>query len=153
MKIEQELKKPLSFIHSFHRYFDLNGERFDRLHLILAHGLVSPKNAERNGIPYERRTSKINVPGYDELIFLYSINQRQGLPIPGDTTLFFENSLKIYEAQGLPSLSIGEVYVKDHIPAKFIKRIRIASREDFEDVKRMISKYIPDRKGIEVAIL
>ncbi|MBF8250093.1 MAG: hypothetical protein HW400_694 [Candidatus Levybacteria bacterium] len=159
MTTEQEPNKSLSFIHSFKRYFYLNEKKNDRLQLILKHGIISPKNAEQNMIPYELRTKGIHIvsyPGYDELIFLFAIGQRPGnLAIPGDTALFFDNSLRVYESQGLriPSLSIGEVYVKDYISAKQIKRIRIAQEDSIEEIKKMISKYIPDTKDIEITKL
>ena len=155
MKTEQEPRKSLSFIHSFERYFYLDGKRFDRLRLILKHGIISPKNADQNKIPYERTSGNIHISGYDELIFLYLIQKRYGLPIPGNTALFFDNSLQVYEAQELqiPPLSIGEVYVKSGIPAKLIKGIRISREDNREEVKRMVSEYIPDIKDIEITTL
>lgn len=163
-KEQKYLGEQMPYVHSFKRYFDSNGEAVDRLELILRHGLLSPKKAKQKGIPYSRLPMSFlseNFPDYDDLIFLYLGAERGELPIPGDTTLFFDDALKVINPQQRaqmvaarwPVFSIGEVYAIDVIEPSSIRVIRIPSSMNKDEVEKMVESLIPEPRNIKVTTL
>lgn len=134
--------------HSFERYFESNGKKIDRLALILEHGVLSPESAGKKGIPYRRLPLQITgINDYYDLIFVYSTQERLGWPIPGEITLYFDQSLPTITRQemkqmfpGWPVFSMGEAYVRGNIAPEHIKEIR-TRRGEKKDVEEMVKRF------------
>ncbi len=137
-----------TYIHSFDRFIDVNDAQVDRLEQILKHGVLSPKKARELNVPYQRWEA-IHVPieGYDDIIFLHSINERKGIGVPGDVTLFFDESVEPMDLKKIredispywPLASIGERYIKGIIEPEKIKKIGV--RGPIEGVIDLVEKY------------
>lgn len=125
------------YTHSFNRYFELNGQRYDRLELIQSHGILSPMEAKRRGIPFKQNISvKIGgVKDYEEIIFLFPIRDSKLIPTgPGNITLILDAQLPILTPEDmqvrywnnwveLTRMYGGEVYGYRCIQPTFIKDI------------------------------
>ncbi|MBI2195797.1 MAG: hypothetical protein HYU48_02015 [Candidatus Levybacteria bacterium] len=159
----QETIKLFPYSHSFYRYFEVAGTTHDRLELILRHGLLSPKQAEAEGVPYIKLPIlAIGLGDYEDLIFLYSREQRQGFPVPGDVTLLFDQALPIITPSQMqeavapsfwPTLSPGEVYVKRMISPDLVRGIRLRQGTDVNKVQQMVEEFIPEPRNIRVTTL
>lgn len=122
---------------SFNRYFELNGQRHDRLELIQSHGILSPMEAKRRGIPFKQNISvKMGgVENYEEIIFLFPIRDSKLIPTgPGNITLILDVQLPILTPENmklrygsswieLTRMYGGEVYGYRCIQPNFIKDI------------------------------
>lgn len=127
------MKRERELLHSFPRFFEIDGQTFDRLELIKEHGLVSPETAKQQGIPYERRETPImrglEEGVYDRVIFLYGPERKKGMPIPGDTSVFVDmERVDVIEPEemmrnhpGWVPISLGEVYALDRINPEKIR--------------------------------
>lgn len=169
MTKEQEPKDPYPFIHSFPRYFEQSSERFDRLRLILQHGLLSPREAERRGIPFKKETEFFRIKkgenpnhqyvDYDDYIFVYSVMERGSMPIPGNTSVLFDQSLQVTTSQEMQKMnssfwvvtSVGERYVKNRIAPELIREIRVWGG-DRQELEQIVKEIIPEPRGVKIKV-
>ncbi len=126
------------YTHSFDRYFVQDGKQVDRLELVDQHGILSPAEAGRCGIPYSKNTriTMVGVQDYEEYIFLFPIRDSKDVPIgPGSITVVLDASLPILTPEDLrvkygnswgvlSRMYGGEVYTYQKIDKSFIKEIR-----------------------------
>lgn len=159
MKPEQKERTGiLPFLHSFNRYFEVNGRQVDRLKLILQHGILSPKKADELGVPFQRLpVFNPSVPDYMSLVFIYSTEKRNGRPTPGNISLFFDLDLEVIFPEQMIKQhgkawvigSEGELYVKDKIPAQKIKKIKTYG-QDKDEIERMVSEFVAHPVLLEI---
>lgn len=126
------------YTHSFKRYFDHGGLRVDKLALVQQHGIVSPRKAEKLGIPHEvnARITMVGVNDYDDIIFLFPIKDEKIIPHgPGEITVLIDPRLPIltpeemakkYEGRWvvLSRMWGGEVYTFGQISQDLILNIK-----------------------------
>ncbi len=115
------------FAHYFDRYFDFEGQRVDRLDSIKTHGLLSPLEAQRRGVPYKQSSGRATNMGVSEsitenVIYLYDLRERKGLPTPGDTMVYVNEGVELLSLDDMrrkfgdwAELSMGEVYAIGNI--------------------------------------
>lgn len=119
----------VGYAHNFYRFVEIEGQRVDRLALIREHGILSPMEARKRGVPYVRHLNIVvlGIDDYDDIIFLFPVKDRNSLPLwSGGITALIEPSLPAYSPEDMAkrykgwvqmsSIYGGEFYVYSTIP-------------------------------------
>ncbi len=111
------------YTHSFQPTFNFDGAAYDRLSFIERHGIVSPNEAKRRGIPYFQnfRGRVAGAPEglYDDVIFLFPIKSSSIVRGPNAVTLLISPAVAVLTPEEMKaaypgwfkgSIFRGEVY-------------------------------------------
>ena len=162
----KEKERFMGYSHNFRRYKYANGQSIDRLEQHLKYGLLSPKEAQRLGIPYRRNVSTtLTDPllaghGFkdpDNIIFLFPMTElNTAIKWPNAISVVFSRTLNVlsweemqdHQGNDWPhgSSTYGEVYVLGRIDPSCIQEILLPdpSRKELRVVRELVQKHVPD---------
>ena len=100
--VPKTIEGSLGYTHSFSRYFELDGQRYDRRALVQEHGILAPAEARRRNVPLKVSMRIIfeGVPDYDDYIFLFPISER-GPAIPFGSGIVLSPDLPVLTPQDM----------------------------------------------------
>ena len=154
---KKEKEQLVGYSHNFERYIDVDGQLVDRLEQSLRFGFLSPKEAQRLGIPHKKNLNIIylGLRDPDNVIFLFPLKKINALPRWSNAvSVVFDRSLEVLSWEemneyqgGWPNLSpmLGEVYVLRRIDPQYLRQILLprSSKEEKEQVVGLVRHYVP----------
>jgi len=151
------MNRDLRHTHTFERYFQDGITRVDRLDQVLRYGILSQREAQKNGIPFKRNLNirMLGARDYDDIIFLHTIGQSfnpvwvNGTTVlinPGLETLSIEEMIA-YQKGNWTVASRGEAYRLGRIEPAYFDGIILPTQDELEETKRLLQNYLPKDPG------
>ncbi len=152
-------RKSVAYAHNFERHFQHKGNTIDRLEQVLAYGILSPREAAKRSLPFQRNMEIIfgGVENYDDVIFLFPVFDLAKPPLwPNGISAILDKSLEVLTVEEmtarqngnwvqLSSLYGGEFYRFGSVPYDYFREIILPSKNEVIAAKELIRKYLPER--------